>query len=945
VSDAPPSITGYRILSRLGKGGMATVYRAQQIAQGREVALKVVAPHLAGDANFSQRFLREARAGVLVRHPQVIACFDVGLSDGHLFLAMELVTGGDLLALLTRHQGRLDEATAVALVHDVAAGLEAIEAAGLVHRDIKPANIFITGAGSAKLADLGLVRFAGDDRMTVPGTVMGTPAYIAPEQARGADDVDIRADIYSLGATLFHLLTGEPPFISDNPLTTLVRAINEPFPDARRVRPELSPGVLGVLTRATQKDRTQRYASARLMREDLERLAGHPPAPGARIRTPLPASLPASAPAERSAARTPPPAASRVRTPQPEATPTDPRRLRTPLPEVVSAVKERAAGRPGAEAQGAPNAEGEPRRAPGVEARPAAPAAGLDREQLMALARRIVLDKDRLKASLVLAPGASFSRFLLEQLLQATGVGYGVNSAAVHEATRASTIARRIILATGIPPCPGVPGRDVRGEIIAALTDALIIRISDDAMEAVALTFPGTMVSPVEIEQAVKSSGVRYGIDVLALRRLRDGPPSADGRLVFARGRPFNPGRSAGFTLCGEIANVTIDRLDEALQLARVRPGTLLGVWCAAERGRSGMDVLGRARAATPPGERQAADCIGDGAELCHDAHGRVAVRATRAGLCQRQADGAVRVVGAYEIAGDLGPDHPPIDTDDLVVVHGSVLAGASIRSRGDVVVLGDLDDAVVVSGGNLEVGGAITAGDQELTIAGDVIAARSFVRRIMAGSVRITGEARNCELLASGDISVGQVIGGALTAGGCIQVAVAGDRDGTTTELWAGHRLDYAHQVKSAKLAEQRHELERDRLFVDRQAIASEITQVEAKQRRLGLSRFVARDVLDTMRGRLLSLEQSRLSVSAAAECVRLNLAKSREITSQLSGLGDDASARVMVSVVAHAGVVARLADVEPEVLSAPRLKYRLGATLPAVATPPADGAPTAAG
>ncbi len=560
----------------------------------------------------------------------------------------------------------------------------------------------------------------------------------------------------------------------------------------------------------------------------------------------------------------------------------------------------------------------------------------------MALARRIVLDKDRLKASLVLAPGASFSRFLLEQLLQATGVVFGVSSAAVHEATRASTIARRIILAAGTPPCPGLPGRDVRGEIIPASEAALVIRLSDDAMEAVALACPGAVVEPQLIEQAVKASGVRYGIDVQVLRRLRDGPPSADGRLVFAKGRPFLPGRPSGFTLCGEIANASIDRLDEALQLTRVQPGTLLGVWCESERGRSGMDVLGRSRAAVPPPERQPADCVGDGTELCRDAHDRLALRATRAGLCQRQVDGAVRVVGAYEIAGDLGPDHPLIDTDELVVVRGSVLAGAAIRSRGDVVVCGDLDDASVISGGNLEVGGAINPGGQELTIAGEVTAARSFVRRIMAGSLRITGEARNCELLATGDISVGQVVGGSLTAGGCIQVAVAGDADGTTTELWAGHRLDYAHQVTSARLDEQRHELERDRLMVDRQAIASEITQVEAKHRRLGLSRFVARDVLDSMRGRLLSLERSRLSVSAAAECVRLNLAKSREITMQLNGLGDDASAGVTVSVVAHAGVVARLADVEPEVLSLPRLKYRLGAAAPAAGAP-LDGAGTA--
>ena len=303
------------------------------------------------------------------------------------------------------------------------------------------------------------------------------------------------------------------------------------------------------------------------------------------------------------------------------------------------------------------------------------------------------------------------------------------------------------------------------------------------------------------------------------------------------------------------------------------------------------MDVLGRARAVTAPGERQAADCIGEGAELCRDAHGRLAVPPPAPGSASARPTARCAWSGPCEVAGDLGPDHPPIDTDDLVVVHGSVLAGRRSQPRRCGGTRRPRRRARLVSGGDLEVA-AHNPGDQELTIAGNVIASRSAVRRIMAGSLRITGEARNCELLATGDISVGQVVGGSLTAGGCIRDAVAGDRDGTTTELWAGRRLDYAHQVDSARLAERRHEQERDRLLVDRQAMASEITQVEAKQRRLGLSRFVARDVLDSMRGRLLSLDQSRLSVGQAAECVRLNLARSREITSQLSGLGDDASA-----------------------------------------------------
>nr|MBA3938581.1 serine/threonine protein kinase [Planctomycetota bacterium] len=203
ATELPAAIGGYRILARLGAGGMATVYRALQVGLQREVALKVVAQHLAGDADFGERFLREARAGALVNHVNVVACYDAGRADGQLYMAMELVSGGDLAQLLERKGGTLDEALALNLMRDSAAGLEAIEAAGLIHRDLKPANIFLTERGVAKLADLGLVRFTGDDRVTQPGMVMGTPAYISPEQARGVADVDIRTDIYSLGASLY----------------------------------------------------------------------------------------------------------------------------------------------------------------------------------------------------------------------------------------------------------------------------------------------------------------------------------------------------------------------------------------------------------------------------------------------------------------------------------------------------------------------------------------------------------------------------------------------------------------------------------------------------------------------------------------------------------------------------------------------------------------------
>jgi uncharacterized protein (DUF342 family) len=238
-------------------------------------------------------------------------------------------------------------------------------------------------------------------------------------------------------------------------------------------------------------------------------------------------------------------------------------------------------------------------------------------------------------------------------------------------------------------------------------------------MEAVALTKPGQLVAAGDIELAVKTSGVCYGLDVLALRRLCDGPAASTGRQVIARGRQLKLGRPAGFVLCGEVAAVSIDQLAETQQLARVQAGATLGLWCESERGRSGMDVFGHHCPAPGHPVRQPTDCIGDGVELSRDALGRIAVRATRPGLCQRQADGAVRVVGAVEIAGDFGPDQAPIDTTDLVVVRGNVLAGATISSTSDIVILGDLANAAIRAGGNLEVDGAITAGDQPIDIAG----------------------------------------------------------------------------------------------------------------------------------------------------------------------------------------------------------------------------------
>ena len=258
-ASGPKIIAGFQIISKLGQGGMGAVYRATQLSIGREVALKVMAPDVAKNKGFSERFLREAMAMGAINHPNVITCFDAGKDGKILYMALELMTGGDADQLARSSGGILPAVRACSIVRDGAAGLGAIHKAGLIHRDIKPANIFLGENGTAKLADLGLARHEdSDDQMTRTGTAMGTPAFMSPEQAQGVDDLDIRSDIYALGATLFALSTGQAPFSGQSAYAIVARVINEPVPDPRSLNPNIPDPVVQVIRAAMQKDRKKR---------------------------------------------------------------------------------------------------------------------------------------------------------------------------------------------------------------------------------------------------------------------------------------------------------------------------------------------------------------------------------------------------------------------------------------------------------------------------------------------------------------------------------------------------------------------------------------------------------------------------------------------------------------------------------------------------------------
>ncbi|MBA3686837.1 MAG: serine/threonine protein kinase, partial [Planctomycetes bacterium] len=280
---APKIIGGHQLVAKLGQGGMGAVYKAIQLSMQREVALKVLTPALAKDKDFIERFTREARAAGKVVHPNVITCFDVGMDHGVAYMSLELVRGGDAMKLANDQGGRLPEAQAVTIIRDCAKGLGAIAKAGLIHRDIKPANIFVSQDGDAKLADLGLARSVdGDDRMTQTGATIGSPAYMSPEQARGQSDLDIRTDIYSLGASLYHLLVGQPPFSGTTVFATVAKVINEPAPDPRALNPAVSAAACAIVAKTMAKARDERFRTADELVAALDALfAGRLSAPSA----------------------------------------------------------------------------------------------------------------------------------------------------------------------------------------------------------------------------------------------------------------------------------------------------------------------------------------------------------------------------------------------------------------------------------------------------------------------------------------------------------------------------------------------------------------------------------------------------------------------------------------------------------------------------------------
>ena len=273
MSDQQPTIFNdrYELHRQIARGGMAEVYLARDLLLDRPVAVKVLFDEFAHDANFVERFRREAQAAANLNHPNIVSVYDWGEQQGTYFIVMEYVEGRSLADIL-KTEGPLHPDRAAEIAVDISAALGFAHRNGLIHRDIKPGNVLVSPNGQIKVADFGIATAMspGQNELTQAGTVMGTATYFSPEQAQG-HQIDPRSDLYSLGVVLYEMLLGKPPFIGETPVAVAYQHVQEAPPSLRKVGAQVADSLEAIIMKLLAKNPVNRYPTAEDLRSDLRR--------------------------------------------------------------------------------------------------------------------------------------------------------------------------------------------------------------------------------------------------------------------------------------------------------------------------------------------------------------------------------------------------------------------------------------------------------------------------------------------------------------------------------------------------------------------------------------------------------------------------------------------------------------------------------------------------
>ncbi len=264
-----PEIKGYEIIKKIRKGGMGTVYKARQLSMDRVVALKILAKELTDDETYVKRFLIEAKAVGKLNHENIVAGYDAGSHNGIYFFAMEYINGETILEIMRREK-ILSVPFSLNVAYQTSKALEHATKHRIIHRDIKPGNIMINHNGVIKLCDLGFAKISSIDLLTKKGTTLGTPYYMSPEQCRGLPDIDIRSDIYSLGATLFHMMVGKVPFSGKTASEILKRHLTDQLVIPQERRAAMGEYICHIIEKMMAKNREDRYATPTDLLAELE---------------------------------------------------------------------------------------------------------------------------------------------------------------------------------------------------------------------------------------------------------------------------------------------------------------------------------------------------------------------------------------------------------------------------------------------------------------------------------------------------------------------------------------------------------------------------------------------------------------------------------------------------------------------------------------------------